>query len=124
MARALTPGELWREAPTAAARFDPTRLAGLPEGARRCLGHALAPGAPLARAVRLEMRGTIRLGDWHPFEAEQVIVQGRGMVWAARVRMKGLTIPTRLRVGWWPGTARFAREGEFFRAEVTGVGFR
>jgi hypothetical protein len=247
VARALTPGELWREAPAAAARFDPARLAGLPAGARRLLGHALAPEAPLARAVRLEMRGTIRLGDWHPFEAEQVIVQGRGMVWAARVRMKGLTIrgsdrlldgrgamrwalfglipflraegaditrsargrlraetiwlpslladpavawaqmedrltarvpvdgetgdldlatdaegrlrevrllrwgnpgggpfqeapfgglmeaegtfqgltiPTRLRVGWWPGTERFEREGEFFRAEVTGVEFR
>lgn len=92
MARAITPGDLWREAPAATARFDPTCLAGLPEGARRCLGHALAPGAPLARAVRLTMRGTIRLGDWHPFEAEQVIVQGRGMVWAARVRMKGLPI--------------------------------
>lgn len=247
MARPITPGDLWREAPAATARFDPARLAGLPEGARRLLGHALAPGAPLARAVRLGMSGTIRLGDWHPFEAEQVIVQGRGMVWAARVRMKGLpirgsdrlldgrgamrwalfglipflraegaditrsargrlraetiwlpslltdpavawtetgdrltarvpvdgepgdldlatdadgrlrevcllrwgnpgggsfqeapfggvmeaegtfqglTIPTRLRVGWWPGTERFAREGEFFRAGIHHAEFR
>lgn len=167
MGRPVSPGELWREAPAATDRFDPARLADLPEGARRLLGHALAPGAPLARAAHLAMRGTIRLGDWHPFEAEQVIVQDRGMVWAARVRMRGLpirgadrlldgqgalrwgnpgggpfrevpfgglmeaegtfqglTIPTRVRVGWWFGTERFGREGEFFRAEVTGAEFR
>jgi hypothetical protein len=119
MARAITPDELWREAPAATARFDPARLAGLPEGARRLLGHALAPGAPLARAVRLAMRGTIRLGDWHPFEAEQVIVQDRGMVWAARVRMKGLPIRGSDRLLDGRGAMRWALFGliPFLRAE-------
>lgn len=247
MPKPISPDDLWREAPAAVERFDPALLAGLPAGAQRLLGHALAPGAPLARAVRLAMTGTIRLGDWHPFEADQVIVRDRGMVWAARVRMKGLpirgsdrlldgrgamrwalfglipflraegaditrsargrlraetiwlpslladpavtwteadaglrarvrvdgepgdldltpdadgrlrevrlarwgnpgggpfgevpfggvmeaegtfqglTIPTRVRVGWWFGTERFEREGEFFRAELTGAEFR
>jgi hypothetical protein len=92
MPKRISPDDLWREAPRAADRFDPADLAGLPVGAQRLLGHALAPEAPLARAVRLEMSGTIRLGDWRPFEAEQVIVRGRGMIWAARLRMKGLPI--------------------------------
>jgi len=88
----ISPDDLWREAPPATDRFDPAALAGLPAAAQRLLGHALAPGAPLSRAVRLEMSGTIRLGDWRPFEAEQVIVRGRGLIWAARLRMGGLPI--------------------------------
>lgn len=37
---------------------------------------------------------------------------------------QGLTVPTRVRIGWYPGTDRFATEGEFFRAEVQEVAFR
>ncbi len=33
------------------------------------------------------------------------------------------TIPTAVRVGWWFGTEKF-REGEFFRATITGAEFR
>lgn len=32
--------------------------------------------------------------------------------------LSGLTVPTRVRVGWWPGTDRFEAEGEFFRGVV------
>jgi hypothetical protein len=38
------------------------------------------------------MTGTIRLKGWCPFEAEQVIVRGRGMIWAAKVKVGGLPI--------------------------------
>jgi len=92
MPKPVSLDELWASARPATARFDPAALAGMPPGARRFLGHVLAPGAVLPNAVRLAMTGTIRLGDWYPFEAEQVIVRGRGMIWTARVRMKGLPI--------------------------------
>jgi hypothetical protein len=42
--------------------------------------------------VRLRMRGEIKLGQWFPFEAEQVIHARRGMVWAANVSMFGLPV--------------------------------
>lgn len=84
---------LWNEAPASTERFDPARIAHLPEPARRYLAHAVAPGAPLATAARLRMRGEIKLKqDWHPFQAEQVIRWGRGFVWRARVNMKGLPV--------------------------------
>jgi hypothetical protein len=36
----------------------------------------------------------------------------------------GITIPTQLRIGWYPGTDRFDTEGEFFRATVDDVSFQ
>ena len=36
----------------------------------------------------------------------------------------GYTIPTRLRVGWFFGTERFAEDGEFFRCEIDHAEFR
>jgi hypothetical protein len=86
--------ELWAQgAPGAEQRFDPTRIAGLPEPARRYLTHAIAPGSLLASAVRVRMHGEIKLkDDWHPFEADQVIRWGRGFVWRARTKLKGLPV--------------------------------
>jgi hypothetical protein len=72
--------------------FGPGRFASLPEASRRYLEHAIAPGTPLASAVRLRMHGEIKLRRWLPFTAEQVIHWGRGMIWKAAVRMKGMTI--------------------------------
>lgn len=69
-------------------RFDPSWVEGLPEPARRYLLHAIAPGTPLASAVRLTMPGEIRLakdGRRLPMESEEVLVAGRGYVWRARV---------------------------------------
>lgn len=84
----LTLEELWESAPRGDERFDPATIAHLPEPARRYLNHAIAPGTVLAKAVRLSMHGTIRLhGDWHAFEAEQVIRWDRGMIWRARAKM-------------------------------------
>lgn len=62
------------------------------EPARRYLDHALPVGARLPDAVRLEMHGEIDIGKYFPFEAEQVIVRERGMIWAATVRIFGLPI--------------------------------
>jgi hypothetical protein len=85
--------ELWRTAPETTEWFDPARVAGLPEAARRYLRHALAPGAPLAMTVRLTMHGTIKLGTtWRPFDAEQVLRWDRGFVWSARARVSGLPV--------------------------------
>jgi hypothetical protein len=84
---------IWREAPADDRDFDPEALSPhLPGIARSYLTHAIAPGTRLASAVRLSMHGEIRLKQWLPFVAEQVIRPDRGMIWQARVRMSGLLI--------------------------------
>ncbi|HYW92778.1 MAG TPA: DUF6544 family protein [Gammaproteobacteria bacterium] len=81
---------LWR-APTASdLRFGAEQLTWQPTDVRRYLEHSIAHGTPLATAVRLRMRGEIRLGRWRPFTAEQVICSDRGMVWCAATRVAGL----------------------------------
>jgi hypothetical protein len=83
---------LWQSAPRASRAFDPQDFARLPASVQRYLGHAIAPGTPLASAVRLRMHGQIRLGKWRHFKAEQVIVASGAMIWRARVRLPGLSI--------------------------------
>lgn len=83
---------LWRTAPAADAVLSPALLDPLPDAARRWLSRAIAPGAPLARAVRLRMHGEIRLRRWRPFRAEQVIRADRGFRWDARVPVGPLAI--------------------------------
>lgn len=66
--------------------FDESELAGLPEAVCRYFRSAIAPGAPLARAAELKMRGRLNLnGRWLPFRARQVLAPQRGFVWRARV---------------------------------------
>jgi len=85
--------QLWAEAPAASGRlFDPAMARDLPEPARRYLTHTITPGTPLARSVHLHMRGEIFLNKWLEFEAEQVIVWDRGLIWRARVDQGLLTI--------------------------------
>ena len=84
--------ELWDSAPPAGAAFDPGGLSTRPAIVQEYLVHAIAAGTPLASAVRLRMHGTIKLSGWRRFRAEQVIVRNRGMIWRARVHMRGLTI--------------------------------
>lgn len=83
----VTLDELWDDVPAPtrvfrAAELDPN----LPAPARRYLVHAIAEGTPLASAVRLRMHGSIKLGDWLPFEAEQVIRWDRGLIWKATTK--------------------------------------
>jgi hypothetical protein len=92
MTKRLSPGQLWSAAGPAAHTFSTDALTALPEVARRYLTRAIRPGARLASAVRLTMRGEIKLGKWRPFTAEEALHQERGFIWAASVRMSGLPI--------------------------------
>lgn len=83
---------LWSAYAPEPKRFDPSLVAHHAEPVRRYLSHAIAAGAPLATAVRLRMKGEIKVGDWCPFEAEQVIRWDRGFVWRARVTKSHLPI--------------------------------
>jgi hypothetical protein len=83
---------LWASVSPRERVFRPDQLPGLPDAAWRYLRHAIAPAAPLASAVRLRMRGEIKLRRWLPFTAEQVIHWGQGMIWNATVRMNGMPI--------------------------------
>ena len=84
--------KLWNSARPTRKVFDPGELFHLPAPARDYLRHAIAPGTPLASAVRLRMHGEIKLGEWTPFTAEQVINRERGMIWRAATRMNGLPV--------------------------------
>lgn len=84
--------ELWRSAAPAAA-VERRELERLPAPAQRYFERALTLGEPRASAVRLEMHGEIRLGTrWDRFEATQVIRAGRGFVWRASIRTRGLRV--------------------------------
>ncbi|MFB4298527.1 DUF6544 family protein [Actinomadura sp. NTSP31] len=72
--------------------FGPELTRQLPEPARRWLDHAIRPGTPLLRAVRLRMHGRIRLGSWRTFQATQILHPPHGFVWAATARVAGLPI--------------------------------
>ena len=66
-------------------RFSDVELIGLPEPVKGYLLSSLSPGVPLAAAARLEMHGSIKIGRWLPFRAEEVLAPREGFVWAARV---------------------------------------
>ncbi len=84
--------DLWASARPGSPVLSADLPAGLPPVARRYLEHAVAPATPLATAVRLSMRGTIKLRGWVPFVAEEVLHRGRGMVWRASTRLFGLPV--------------------------------
>lgn len=73
---------LMEEAGRPVERFDPATLRDLPDPARRFLRRVVPVGAPLDRAVELELSGEIRLGRrWLPYTARQVLVARVGFVW-------------------------------------------
>jgi len=84
--------ESWDQVRPSGPMLDDDRLVGLPPGARRYLQHAIAEGERLATAVRLRMHGHIRLKGWYPFEADEFVDWGRGFVWRATVKIKGVRI--------------------------------
>jgi hypothetical protein len=84
--------QFWNATAAAEKRFQPEELIALPETAQRYLQSAIAPETPLAKAVRLKMHGEIKLNNWFPFTAEQVIRFPEGFIWKATVRMRGLPI--------------------------------
>ncbi len=64
----------------------PAAECGSPEAdAPPYLAHAIDPDRPAAAAVRLEMRGEIRLGtSWRAFRGEEVIHRECGFLWKAK----------------------------------------
>lgn len=67
-------------------RFTDDATAAAPEPVRRLFAAAIAPGTPLARAVRLSIAGEIRLGgQWRGFRSHEVLDPLRGLVWWGRV---------------------------------------
>ncbi len=66
-------------------RFSDADLDGLPVAAQSLLRAAIEPGTPRYSAIRLRMRGSIKLKRWLPFRATQVIAPGVGFIWRARV---------------------------------------
>jgi hypothetical protein len=79
--------------------FDPAATMGLPEPARRWLGHAIAPGTPLWGRAELTMHGQIKLGRWRPFTARQALSPPDGYTWAATARVAGLPVTGYDRLG-------------------------
>ena len=65
----------------------------IPDLGKAYLSHAIAEGTPLAQAVRLQMKGEIRLKNWLPFTATQVVRAEGGFVWSAKVK-QGLVVIT------------------------------
>lgn len=66
--------------------FHEDELSGLPEPVARYFRAAITPGAPLARAADLEMRGRLNLnGRWLRFRSHEVLAPHDGFVWRARV---------------------------------------
>lgn len=64
--------------------FREAEIAGLPDLVQRFLRGAIAPGAPMTSAVRLTMRGSIKVGRWVPFTSREILDPHRGFVWSAR----------------------------------------
>lgn len=85
----LSLDDLWESAVSQERVFSPDHLAPLPESVRRYLEHAIAPGTAMASAVRLKMHGEIKLKNWIPFTAEQVVCWERGFIWSATAWMNG-----------------------------------
>src|SRR4051812_10328474 len=71
--------------------FDPASVAALDEPVRRYLCHAIAPGTPLGRPVRMTMDGRIRVRRWRRFTAVESC-DGRSYRWDARLRVGPLTV--------------------------------
>ncbi|MFH5211753.1 DUF6920 family protein [Antrihabitans spumae] len=73
-------------------RFAPSLVESLPPAARRWITHAVDDNTPMARSVRLEMRGQIRIGAWRAFTATQILVPTSGFIWAATAKVGALPI--------------------------------
>lgn len=64
--------------------YDDGEIEGLPDAVQRYFRASVLPGASLARAAEIAMRGRIRIGRWVPFRADELLAPHRGFVWAAR----------------------------------------
>lgn len=83
---------LWHSVSPSKTVFHHDQIEDLPEPVQQYLKHAIDLATPLANAVWLRMHGEIRLKQWQPFQAEQVIYPQRGMIWQATTRVNGLPV--------------------------------
>lgn len=72
--------------PAAPVRFDPAKLEGLPEAARRYFMFSIAPGTPLQTVAEVSMTGQFSLGDkgspnYLDMAAQQTLAAPYGFVW-------------------------------------------
>ncbi len=79
--------DLWSSVEPADETFDPAEIQERPEPVRRYLEHAIEPGTPKYRAVKLQMTGEIKLGEWRPFEAQQVLYWDIGLIWKGTAKL-------------------------------------
>lgn len=80
---------LSRMAPAHPERFDPARIEGLPEPARRYFLFTIRPGARLATVAGITMAGELSLGtkdapNDQPMQAAQILAPPHGLVWKLR----------------------------------------
>lgn len=85
-------------------RFEPGRVAGLPEPARRYFGYVIEPGAHLWTVGEIEMDGQFSLGTrarpgYRPMRARQILAAPHGFVWRLWLR-GGLPISGSDAGGW------------------------
>jgi uncharacterized protein DUF6920 len=67
---------------------------------------------------------TLKLHRWGNPEGSEFHEANFGGVVEEESMFGGYTIPTRVRIGWYFGTDRFERDGEFFRATVDDARYR
>lgn len=84
-------------APPVQRRFDPEKIRGLPEIARRYFRHAIAPGTPLYSTAELRMHGTFLLGhkgevQTYRMEARQVLRAPDQFVWIPALEKGPLSV--------------------------------
>ncbi len=111
---------LWSTGAPAPALTE-ARLGELPPLARTYLRRALPIGIPLARAVRLHMRGEFRIGSrWRSFRGLEVLHAQQGFVWLARMRMFGLPLSGSDRFVDGKGTGKWSLFGALPVAQASG----
>ena len=87
--------------------FTPGLVSGLPEPVQRFFAHAMAPGAPRARAVRLRLRGSMRPrpnATRLEITADETLAPSAGLLWEARTRIGPL--PFRIVDSYFAGEGR------------------
>ena len=72
--------------PPDAGVFNDIEVQDCDEPVRRYFRSAIAPGTPLARAARLRMRGSVKVGKlWMPFRSDELLAPLHGYYWPATV---------------------------------------
>ncbi len=78
----------WRQLETQPeSESTPDAIATLPAPVQRYFLHAITPGTALATAVRLQMSGSLRMGQeqpWLPMRAREII-SVKGFIWQAKI---------------------------------------